>query len=276
MVFGPFPHSPPVWNPRSRGGPLAHLFGKISSSLPCLFPFPSEGHVSAEVEGPREGPPGTLGLWLWPCPHALRPSPPPPAHSSWAEVSPSGMGEPPPPATSQLSSRSCFLHCPAGAVRGWGRVDGGVDRAGVGWGFPLPSSTAEGSVRGGARNAAKGDWGSTPYLLTYININATFLNRLGDSCPGVQVGGLWMLGWGANLPQGSTPLVGWEGQGGIVTAAHQLCVPRETLNLSDLSSTALRSQLGAGWGSTGVRSWRLLPTGHPGPPGGPFTLPLSA
>lgn len=54
-------------------GPLAHLFGKISSSLPCLFPFPSEGHVRAEVVGLRAGPPGTRGLWLWPCPHRFRP-----------------------------------------------------------------------------------------------------------------------------------------------------------------------------------------------------------
>lgn len=107
-------------------GPLAHLFGKISSSLPCPFPFPSEGHFRAEVEGLKEGPPGTLGLWLWPCPHPLHPSPPPPAHSSPAEVNPSGMGQPsppPPPATSQLFTHSCFLHCPA---EGRGGVWGGA------------------------------------------------------------------------------------------------------------------------------------------------------
>lgn len=90
-------------------GPLAHLFGKISSSLPCPFPFPSEGHFKAEMEGLKEGPPGTLGLWLWPCPHPLHPSPPPPAHSSPAEVNPSGMGQLPPPSTSHITALHSLL-----------------------------------------------------------------------------------------------------------------------------------------------------------------------
>lgn len=38
-------------------------FGKISSSLPCLLPFPSLGHVRAEVEERRqERPPRALDL----------------------------------------------------------------------------------------------------------------------------------------------------------------------------------------------------------------------
>lgn len=114
-------------------------FGKISSSPLCLLPFPSVSHVRAEVEGWQEGPPpGALGLLLWPSPYWLHPCLPPlhaslppslpRAHSSQAEVSPSGMGSPPPSASHITVPHSCFLHCPAEwcgeepGSGGWGLV----------------------------------------------------------------------------------------------------------------------------------------------------------
>lgn len=97
----PYPQTPSLVS-MVQGTP-GPPFGKISSSPPCLLPFPSVGHVRAEVEGWQEGPPpGALGLSLWPSPYWLHPCFPslvspslPRAHSSQAEVSPSGMGSPP-------------------------------------------------------------------------------------------------------------------------------------------------------------------------------------
>lgn len=95
------------------------------------------------MEGLREGLPGTLGLWLWPYPHRLRPCPPPPAHSSLAEVSPSGMGEPPP--TSHITALHSLLFSSLPSRGGEG---------GLGVGPPSPlllPSLGEGEGKRGGR-----------------------------------------------------------------------------------------------------------------------------
>ena len=222
----------------------------------------------------REGPPGSLGLWLGPYPHPLRPCPPPPAHSSLAEVSPSGTGEPPPrPATSQLRTHFCFLRCPAGG-RGGGERDEGPRR----WGFPLSSFSITLGRR--CQECGRVDSGGTQSSLTYININATF--------PPLAWGhGRGVVGWESlrGVPDGRSgcsgrvdrrPVSGIHpyssrGVAGLNSdsAARQLCVPRGRLDLSVPFPHLSRGSKGGArqvWhsvGYTGACSGCHLSTGHP-------------
>lgn len=131
QVFAPTP--PLARFPCSQRTPGPPFWkDQLLPSLPV--PFPSEGHVRAEMEGLREGPLGTLGLWLGPYPHSLHPCPPPPAHSSLAEVSPSGTGEPPHHQPHHSSSLTPVFFIAQHGGRGWGERRGGWE-----WGLPLPS-----------------------------------------------------------------------------------------------------------------------------------------
>jgi hypothetical protein len=151
------PHPLPAWSPHSQGTPgPPFLKDQLLPSL--LLPFPSEGHVRAEVEGLREGPRRTRPLAV-----ALPPRAPPLPLPSLRLLhiplklrsAPLGWGAPP---SSHITALHSLLFSSLPSRVGWGR-EGAAGGANLSYPSPESGRGAGGTLqRKSCKSGLKGPW----------------------------------------------------------------------------------------------------------------------